>query len=158
MIIGTAGAVVGIVSRIETHPNADSIWLAHVRTGAHQPCVQIVFGGMRKLRRGDLVPVAPPGSWVTVRDSAKQKKVRARNYRRQRSNGMLCSLQELGWVESGRDEVAVLRGLKPGASLDTVPVEERRGFVKNWYDAVEEVGAMVDAVLRSAATEAPVAV
>jgi tRNA-binding EMAP/Myf-like protein len=132
VIIRTTGALVGHVARVAEHPNASQIRLAHVNLDNSETTVQIVFGGLRELFEGDLVPVAPPGARVTAHDCAKQKKMRARNYRGQRSHGMLCSLNELGWVVDGRDEVAVLCSLRRGDSLDKLPVDDRHNVVKNW--------------------------
>lgn len=135
MIIGATGAVVGAVVRVRPHPNAQKIWLADVRLSPDKHVVQIVFGGIRRLHPDDLVAVAPPRSRVTVLGRAKPKKMRSRRYRGERSHGMLCSLRELGWVESGMDEVAVLFDLSPGQSLDDIAIANRRGHVKNWFDA-----------------------
>jgi phenylalanyl-tRNA synthetase beta chain len=134
VIIGTTGAVVGEIVEIWTHPNAEKIWLSHVRVDDTQDVVQIVFGGVRELDPGDLVPVALPGTRVVVEGREKPKKMRNRGYRGERSHGMLCSLRELGWVEACVDEVAVLRGLRPGQSLDDIDVDNRRRHVENWTD------------------------
>lgn len=135
MIIGTHGAVVGVVTKISTHPNAEKVWLAQVRPGVSQDCVQIVFGGIRELHEGNLVPVALPGTRVIVSCRDKPKKMRERGYRGERSHGMLCSLRELGWVAAGLDEVAILKDLPLGRMLDDVPELERRRHVVNWFDA-----------------------
>lgn len=133
MIIGTIGAVVGRVMHVRSHPNAQKVWLSDVRVDDSQDVVQIVFGGFRKLRQGDLVPVALPGTRVKVLGREKLKKMRNRRYRGERSHGMLCSLRELGWVDASLDEVAVLRGLRPGQSLDAIAPADRRAYVENWY-------------------------
>lgn len=66
-------------------------------------------------------------------------RMRSRNYRGVRSQGMLCSLNELGWTIGGPDEVAVFRDLIPGFPLDEVPVENRPKVVKRWDRVIEEV-------------------
>ena len=134
-----ANAVIGETLRIESHPDADRIWLAHVRTSRHGSPVQIVFGGTRKLRQGDLVAVALPGVKITMHGLDKPKKIRARTYRGVRSNGMLCSLNELGWARGGPNEVAVFLDLIPGCMLDEVPVERRPLVVKRWDEVIDKV-------------------
>ncbi len=134
MIIGTIGAVVGEIEKTWVHPNAEKIWLSRVRVDNGHDVVQIVFGGLRELSPGDLVPVALPGTRVVVQGREKPKKMRNRGYRGERSHGMLCSLRELGWVEASVDEVAVLRDLVPGQSLDAIDVADRRKHVANWSD------------------------
>lgn len=156
MIIGTIGAVVGEIMQVKPHPRAQRIWLAYVRLATCQDVVQIVFGGHRELRRGDLVPVAPPGTRVVVKDREKPKKMRTRRYRGEPSHGMLCSLNELGWVADGPDEVAVLQNLELGRSLCDLAVTDRAQFVKNWDKAVETaVAVMVNEVLDPAEKSVP---
>jgi len=126
-VIVTAGAVVGQVVLVNPHPNAVRISLAFVDLGDGLP-VQIVFGGQYLVKQRELVPVAPPGARVTTLNGLevpRTKKMRNRRYRGQRSHGMLCSLDELGWTVDGPDEVAVLRRLKPGDSLDGIPTRRR---------------------------------
>lgn len=104
----------GQVIKVRPHPNGEHIWLADVDIGTdHNP--QIVWGGAPLVKEGSLVPVAPPGTWLP------EGKIRRRRYRGQTSEGMLCSLAELGWEMSARDRVALLdvsMGLCPGESLD----------------------------------------
>lgn len=155
VIIRVLGTVVGEVVQLESHPNADRIWLAHVRTGRHGLAEQIVFGGTRKLRRRDLVALAPPGAWVYERDMDRPRRLRARNYRGQRSNGMLCSLNELGWAKGGPDEVAILRNLRPGFTLDDLPDDQRPFVVRKWDQAIDTVETMVMSVIPATDLVAP---
>jgi tRNA-binding EMAP/Myf-like protein len=138
VIIGIAGALVGEVRRVRTHPHGMFIWLADVDLGNGATPLQIVFGGERRLTGGELVPVAPPGSWATVRQPGirdKRKKMRVRNYRGERSHGMLCSLDELGWIHGGPNEVAILCDVEPGESLDALPAYRRPEVVVGWERA-----------------------
>jgi len=114
--------------------------VAAVALGDQDPPCQIVFGGDRKLTGGELVPVAPPGSRAIVRTThigeLRTKKMRARRFRGERSHGMLCSLDELGWIQGGPDEVAILRDLAPGESLDDLPNDLRPNVVEGWTRAM----------------------
>jgi phenylalanyl-tRNA synthetase beta chain len=106
--------VVGRIVKVRPHPYGDKIWLADVEIGRSYQ-LQIVWGGVPIVKEGHLVPVAPPGCWLP------QGKMRRRRYRGEVSEGMLCSLAELGW-ESITDRVALLdedAGLEPGDSLDS---------------------------------------
>ncbi len=110
------------------HPEGTFIWLADVDMRDDCCPHQIVFGGKRELSGGELVAVAPPGSRAIVElpgGGEQRKKMRVRSYRGERSHGMLCSLDELGWTRLGLIEVAVLRDLAPGQSLDDIPVRRR---------------------------------
>lgn len=92
----------GQAVNVRAHPRGELLWLTDVDLGNGSPPVQIVFGGDRLVTAGDYVPVAPPGAHVTVRYpdlTVRVKKMRARNYRGERSHGMLCSLDE--WAGSG---------------------------------------------------------
>jgi phenylalanyl-tRNA synthetase beta chain len=122
----TSGVVVGRVVKVKRHPNADRIRLALVDLGIGEP-VQIVFGGPPNVHEGDLVPVAPPGS----RLPNKLHEMRRRRYRGESSYGMLCSLAELGWNPDAPDEVALLRNVTPGDSLDKVTGTDLKSMVIN---------------------------
>jgi tRNA-binding EMAP/Myf-like protein len=135
VIIGVTGAVVGKVHRVRPHPQGDFIWLAEVCLGDCTDHLQIVFGGDRKLSGGELVPVAPPGS-LALDESQRRRKMRTRNYRGQRSQGMLCSLDELGWLRHSPNEVAVLCDLVPGYRLDELETVRRPEVVVDWERAV----------------------
>lgn len=131
------------------HPNADAIWLADINLGNDAPPARIVFGGSRRLEPGTIVPVAPLGSRITItskKDSAlRVEKVRARTYRAIRSHGMLCSLDELGWLERGPDEVAILQNVTLGQSLDDIGADKYAHVVVEWYRAQDIArGPMVD--------------
>ena len=81
--------ITGKVISIEKHPNADKLLVCSVDIGANEP-LQIVTGA-HNLKVNDIVPVAVDGS--TLYDGTKIKKGKLRGVA---SNGMLCSLSELG--------------------------------------------------------------
>ncbi len=82
--------VVGKITKIEQHPNADKLVITQVDVGA-QGVLQIVTGATN-IKEGDYVPVALDGS--TVHGGVVIKKGRLRG---EESNGMMCSIQELGY-------------------------------------------------------------
>lgn len=85
---GIEGIIVGEVSEIAAHPNADKLSVVKVRTG----CMDIsVVCGASNFAVGDRVPVAQPGSKVP-----KVGEIGRRNFRGVPSEGMLCSAAELG--------------------------------------------------------------
>jgi tRNA-binding EMAP/Myf-like protein len=106
------GVLVGRIVKVRPHPRGERIWLADVDIGADYQ-LQIVWGGLPILEEGSFVPVAPPGSRLPG------GKMRRRRYRGEISEGMLCSLAELGWDLSVADRVALLDDsiLHPGESL-----------------------------------------
>lgn len=136
MIIDVDGARVGRAIQVRLHPNGDHIWLVDVMLAKDESPVQIVFGGTRIIEQDELVPVAPPGAKVSVHDPGtgitRTKKMRARNYRGQRSNGMLCSLDELGWLYGGPNEVAILQNVTVGESLDHLLEDDYPRVVQDW--------------------------
>jgi tRNA-binding EMAP/Myf-like protein len=70
---------------------------------------QIVWGGIPIVKAGSLVPVAQPGTWLPpAKDEPNRYKIRRRRYAGEISEGMLCSLAELGWDPSVTDWVALL--------------------------------------------------
>jgi phenylalanyl-tRNA synthetase beta chain len=104
-----AGVVVGFVQAREPHPNADSLSVCRVDAGTGE-VLQIVCGAAN-VRAGIHVPVALVGSTLP----AVKLTIRPAELRGVASNGMICSLQELGLAD-GSEGIAVLDEL-----LDAVP-------------------------------------
>jgi tRNA-binding EMAP/Myf-like protein len=124
--VGTIGVVVGRVAKVRPHARGERIWLADVDIGRDcQP--QIVWGGEPIVAAGSFVPVACPGAWLpAMKPEQGVYKIRRRRYRGEISEGMLCSLAELGWDLSVKDRVALLdgsTGLRVGESLDNRHVD-----------------------------------
>jgi tRNA-binding EMAP/Myf-like protein len=124
---------VGRVVEILPHPGGELIWLAMVDIGTDRQ-LQIVWGGVPVVTKGNLVPVALPGTWLpATKNKPSPYKMRRRRYRGEISEGMLCSCAELGWDASATDRVALLdesAGLQVGESLEDRFVDWRR-IVKN---------------------------
>lgn len=84
-----SNVVVARVESMERHPDSDHLWICQVNVGAEEN-IQIVTGA-QNLKPGDVVPAALHGS--TLPGGVKIKKGKLRGVE---SNGMLCSLGELG--------------------------------------------------------------
>ncbi len=87
-----SNVVVGRIVSMEKHPNSDHMWVCQLDVGRDEP-VQIVTGAWN-VHVGDLVPVALHKSTLPG-----GKKIEKGNLRGVKSNGMLCSLKELGLDE-----------------------------------------------------------
>lgn len=109
----TAGVVAARVVEVFDHPHAATQWIADVDPGDGW-LRRVVFGGTYRLRPGEVVPYAQPGTRLPGR-----KRMRRRQVRGIPSDGMLCSLDELGWTDGGPNAVAVLPGLPAGLRLIT---------------------------------------
>ena len=83
------GVIVGSVTSIRPHPNADKLVLCQVDTGETEE-LQIVCGAPNA-REGMLAPVATIGATLPVGLTIKRAKLRGET-----SQGMLCSEKELG--------------------------------------------------------------
>ena len=81
--------VLGKVLSLEKHPDSDHLWITQIDAGQDEP-VQIVTGA-QNLKVGDYVPAALHKSVV-----AGGQKITKGKLRGVPSNGMLCSLGELG--------------------------------------------------------------
>ena len=81
--------VVGKVVSIVRHENSDHMWICQVDVGQDEP-VQIVTGA-QNVHEGNLVPAALHNSWLPGGIHITKGKLRG-----EKSNGMLCSLKELG--------------------------------------------------------------
>jgi phenylalanyl-tRNA synthetase beta chain len=86
---GISGVVVGYVMEREQHPNADKLSKCLVDIGAEAP-VQIICGA-KNVAQGQKVAVATVGAILPGDFKIKKAKLRG-----EESNGMICSLQELG--------------------------------------------------------------
>ncbi|HEX3037749.1 MAG TPA: phenylalanine--tRNA ligase subunit beta [Oscillospiraceae bacterium] len=84
-----SNVVVGKVLSIEKHPDSDHLVICQIDVGADAP-VQIVTGASN-LKVGDLVPAALNNSTLPGGKKIKRGKLRGVE-----SNGMLCSVGELG--------------------------------------------------------------
>jgi len=84
--------VVGRITAMERHPDSDHMWVCQLDVGRDEP-VQIVTGAWN-IHAGDLVPVALHKSTLPG-----GKKIEKGKLRGVLSNGMLCSLSELGLDE-----------------------------------------------------------
>jgi phenylalanyl-tRNA synthetase beta chain len=86
---GVSGVVVGHVLQCEQHPNADKLIKCLVDIGQGEP-VQIICGAPN-VAQGQRVAVATVGAILPGNFKIKRAKLRG-----EESNGMICSLQELG--------------------------------------------------------------
>ena len=87
-----SNVVVGRVEEIVPHPDSDHMFVCQVNVGAEE-LVQIVTGA-QNVKQGDYVPAALHKS--TVLHEGKEVKITKGKLRGIASNGMLCSLSELG--------------------------------------------------------------
>ena len=82
----------GRIVKMERHPDSDHMWICQLDVGREEP-VQIVTGAWN-IHEGDMVPVALHKSTLPG-----GKKIEKGKLRGVLSNGMLCSLSELGLDE-----------------------------------------------------------
>lgn len=122
--------VVGQIKKIEKHPDADKLIICQVDIGEKEP-IQIVTGAPN-VREGDKVPVVLDGGRVagghdgSVTDGGiKIKKGKLRGIE---SNGMMCSIEELG---SNRD-------MYPNAPVEGIYIFDDAAVVGS--DAVKALG------------------
>ena len=110
------GVIVGSVTSIQPHPNADKLVLCQVDTGAAEE-LQIVCGAPN-VREGMFAPVATIGATLPVGLTIKRAKLRGET-----SQGMLCSEKELGLS----DDAAGLMELSTDTPLGA-PLSEALGL------------------------------
>ena len=85
--------VVGKVATMVPHPNSDHMFICQVDVGQEE-LVQIVTGA-QNVHEGDLVPAALHNSWLPGGVHITKGKLRG-----EKSNGMLCSFEELGLTQN----------------------------------------------------------
>ena len=104
------GVVVGSVTAIQPHPNADKLVLCQVDIGE---ALQIVCGAPN-VREGMLAPVATIGATLPIGLTIKQAKLRG-----EPSHGMLCSEKELGLSDDAAGLMELSADIPVGTSLST---------------------------------------
>ena len=111
---------VGKVVSIVRHENSDHMWVCMVDVGEEEP-VQIVTGA-QNVHEGDLVPAALHNSWLPGGVHITKGKLRG-----VKSNGMLCSFNELGLTQNDlpgafADGIWILNDedCKPGDDINLV--------------------------------------
>ena len=107
---------VGKVVSIERHPDSDHMWICQVDVGEAQP--RQICTGAQNVRQGDLVPAALDNSLLPGGIEIKAKPLRGVF-----SDGMLCSIKELGatlhdFPYAIEDGILILQGdYKPGDDM-----------------------------------------
>ena len=111
---------VGKVVSIVRHTNSDHMWVCQVDVGEAEP-VQIVTGA-QNVKEGDLVPAALHNSYLPGGIHITKGKLRG-----EKSNGMLCSFDELGLTQGDlpgvfADGIWILNDedCKPGDDINMV--------------------------------------
>ena len=104
------GVIVGSVTSIRPHPNADKLVLCQVDTGGTET-LQIVCGAPNA-RAGMLAPIATIGATLPVGLTIKRAKLRGET-----SEGMLCSEKELGLSEDAAGLMELSTDIPVGTPL-----------------------------------------
>jgi phenylalanyl-tRNA synthetase beta chain len=111
--------IVGLVEKVERHPNADRLSLCQVNHGSGQ--VEVVCGAPN-VRAGAKYPYAPEGATLPG-----GLKLTARKIRGVLSHGMLCSARELGLGTEHEGILELVTDAAPGAPfLEVLPVADTR--------------------------------
>ena len=124
--------VVGEILKIERHPDADKLIICQVNVGSET--IQIVTGAPN-VKEGDLVPVVLDGGKVAGgHDGGPLPEdgivIKAGKLRGVPSNGMMCSIEELGSD----------RNFYPEAPEYGIYIFEKESGVKPGDDAIEALG------------------
>lgn len=103
------GVIVGRISQIKPHPQADKLVLCRMDTGGED---RPVVCGARNIQEGDLVPLALPGTQLPTMGRIEVGRIRGET-----SEGMLCSEAELALGEDASGIFILPDGLTPGMPL-----------------------------------------
>ncbi|MFI5332398.1 MAG: phenylalanine--tRNA ligase subunit beta, partial [Desulfobaccales bacterium] len=145
-----SGVVVGRVTKVEPHPQADRLRLAEVTTGTD---TYRVVCGAPNLELGRLYPFAPIGAVV-----AGGQQIKAAKLRGIASEGMLCAEDELGLSQDHVGLMDIPQDLPVGADLAEalnladvvleVAVTANRSDCLSILGLAREVAALLDVPLR----------
>ncbi|MEB3312414.1 MAG: phenylalanine--tRNA ligase subunit beta [Snowella sp.] len=145
------GVVVGRVVDRQQHPNADKLSVCKVDVG--QPELLNIVCGASNVRADILVPVATVGTYLPTIDL----KIRPAKLRGERSEGMICSLAELGLAKTSEgihifpDNLSLGSDVRPLLGLDDVILEiaptANRADALSMVGIAREVAALTGAKL-----------
>lgn len=133
---GLDTVIVARLVDVQPHPDADRLTVCQVDTGGE--CQQVVCGATNH-KSGDLVALAQPGTLLPGEFKIKKSKIRG-----QESNGMLCSLSELGLAVQSEGIMILPADLQPGRpvfeALGLKDVMLELGLTPNRPDCLSLVG------------------
>jgi phenylalanyl-tRNA synthetase beta chain len=117
-IITTGGnwdnVIIGEITVIEPHPNADRLKLATVNLGVEQ---ETVVCGAPNLTKGDKIAFAKVGAHLTNPENGKVEELKPAKIRGVVSKGMICSEKELGISESHEGILVLSKAAAVGTAL-----------------------------------------
>jgi len=93
--------IVGKIISLERHPDADKLWVTQSAVNPDESEILQIVTGADNLKVGDYIPVAIDGA--TLVNGLKIKKTKMRGVE---SNGMLCSIGELGYTSADFPEAS----------------------------------------------------
>ncbi|MBD1866369.1 phenylalanine--tRNA ligase subunit beta [Cyanobacteria bacterium FACHB-471] len=147
------GVVVGKVLSCEPHPNADKLNVCQVDIGRGSPST--IVCGASNVKADLYVPVATVGTYLPTVDL----KIRPRKLRDVASEGMICSLAELGLAKESagihhfeQDSLKVGSDARPLLGLDDVVLDltstANRADALSMVGVAREVAALTGAKLK----------
>jgi phenylalanyl-tRNA synthetase beta chain len=147
------GVVVGKIVKRQPHPNADKLSVCQVDIGQKEP-LNIVCGAPNA-RENIYVPVATLGTYLPAIDL----KIKSAKLRGVKSEGMICSLAELGLTkesegihEFSKEEVAIGQEVSPLLGLDDVILDltptANRADAMSMVGVAREVAALTGSALK----------
>ena len=131
VLADATNVVIGYVEERVQHPNADKLSVCQVNVGGEDGVVQIVCGA-KNVAAGQKIIVAKPGAVLPGNFKIKKSKLRG-----EESNGMCCSLKELG-IEQKLVPQAYADGIFVCA--DDAPVGMDALEYLKFHDTVIELG------------------
>ncbi|ACK73115.1 phenylalanyl-tRNA synthetase, beta subunit [Gloeothece citriformis PCC 7424] len=146
------GVVIGKILKREQHPNADKLSVCEVDIGGESPST--IVCGAPNARADIFVAVATPGTYLPAIDL----KIKPAKLRGVRSEGMICSLAELGLAKESEgihifsDETLELgTDVRPLLGLDDVILDisptANRADALSMVGVAREVAALTDGSL-----------
>jgi phenylalanyl-tRNA synthetase beta chain len=147
------GVVVGKVVECEPHPNADKLSVCKVDLGAEE--LANIVCGAPNVKANIFVPVATLGTYLPKIDL----KLKPTKLRGVRSEGMICSLAELGLAKESegihiftQSELTIAQDVRPLLGLDDVILDltatANRADALSMVGVAREVAALTGGKLR----------
>ncbi len=126
---GLEGLVIGQVTSVIKHPNAEKLSLTTVDIGSGEP-LQIVCGAPN-VASGQKVVVAPVGSTIYPK-TGEPLTMKVAKIRGVESNGMICATDEIGIGDDHSGIMVLQTDAKVGSPANS--------YIKNYNDWIYEIG------------------
>ncbi len=141
------GLLVGQITGLKKHPNADHLFLTKVNIGENK--ILAIVCGAANTALNQKVVVAPPGSFISP-IGKEPIQIKTTKIRGEISEGMLCAEDEIGLSANHEGIIVLSDEAEPGTPVDHFFEKKQSGWIfeigltPNRMDAMSHIGVAKD--------------